>query len=35
MSFIDQYNWKETDIPSYKKDWKNFELNNKSNAFNI
>ena len=25
--FIDQYNWKEIDFPSNKKDWKNFELN--------
>ena len=35
MSFIDQHNWKEIDNPSYEKDWKKFELNNKSNAFNI
>ena len=27
-TFIDQYNWKEI-------DWKNFELNNKSIAFNV
>ena len=23
--FIDQYNWKEIDFPSNKKDWKNFK----------
>ena len=33
--FIDQYNWKETDFPSHDKDWKKFELNNKSIALNI
>ena len=33
--FIDQYNWKEIDSPSNKKDWKKFELNNKSIALNI
>ena len=33
--FIDQYNWKEIDFPSHGKDWKKFELNNKSNALNI
>ena len=33
--FIDQYNWKEIDFPSHKKDRKNFELNNKSIALNI
>ena len=33
--FIDQYNWKETDFPSNKKDWKKFELNNKLIALNI
>ena len=32
--FIDQYNLKEIDFPSYKKDWKSFELN-KSIALNI
>ena len=30
--FIDQYNWKEISFPSYQKDWKKFELNNKSIA---
>ena len=34
-SFIDQYNWKGVDFPSHKKDWKRFELNNKSIALNI
>ena len=29
------YNWKETDFSSHSKDWKKFELNNKSIAFNI
>ena len=33
--FIDQYNWKEIDFPSHKKDWKKFESNNKSIAPNI
>ena len=33
--FIDQYNWKEIDLSSHKKDWKKFELNNKSIALNI
>ena len=31
----DQYNWKEIDFPSKQKDWKNFELNNKTIALNI
>ena len=35
MPDIDQYNWKEIDFPSHKKDWKKFELNNKSIALNI
>ena len=34
-SFIDQHNWKETDFPSHKKDWKKSKLNNKSIALNI
>ena len=34
-SFIEQYNWKEIDFPLHKKDWKKFEENNKSIAFNI
>ena len=33
--FIDQYNWKEMDFPSHKKDWKKCELNNKSIALNV
>ena len=33
--FIDQYNWKEIDFSSHKKDWKKFESNNKSTALNI
>ena len=33
--FIDQYNWKEIDFPSHRKDWKKFESNNKSTALNI
>ena len=34
-SFFEQYNWKEIDFPSHKKDWKKFKENNKSIAFNI
>ena len=34
-SFIEQYNWKEIDFPLHKKDWKKFEENNKSIAFNF
>ena len=33
--FIDQYNWKEIDFPSQGKDWRKFELNNKSVALNV
>ena len=33
--FIDQYNWNDKDLPSTSKDWKKFELNNKSIALNI
>ena len=33
--FIDQYNWNDIDFPSTGKDWKKFELNNKSSALNI
>ena len=33
--FTDQYNWKDMNFPSYKKDWKKFELNNKSIALNL
>ena len=34
-SFVCQSNWKEIDFPSHSKDWKTFELNNKSIALNI
>ena len=34
-SFIAKYNWEGIEFPSYKKDWKSFELNNKSIALNI
>ena len=33
--FINQYNWKEIDFSSTQKDWKIFELNNKSIALSI
>ena len=33
--FIDQYNWKEIDFSSHKKEWKKFEKNNKSVTLNI
>ena len=33
--FVDQYNWKEIDFLSGQKDWKKFELNNKTIALNI
>ena len=33
--FIDQYNWKDIQFPSHKKDWKKIELNNKSIALNV
>ena len=32
---IDQYNWKELNFPSNKKDWNEFEKNNKLIAFNM
>ena len=32
--FIDQYNWKDIELPPNSKDWKKFELNNKV-ALNI
>ena len=35
MSFTDKYNWEGIEFPSYKKDWKRFELNNKSVVLNI
>ena len=33
--FFDRYNWKEISFPLHKKDWKKFELNNKSIDLNI
>ena len=33
--FIDQYNWKEINLPLHGKDWKKFKLNNKSIVLNI
>ena len=33
--FIDQYDWKEIDFSSSKKDWNDFDKNNKTIAFNI
>ena len=33
--FINQYDWKEMDFSSEQKDWKTFELNNKTIALNI
>ena len=35
MSFTDKYNWEGIEFRSYKKDWKRFELNNKSVVLNI
>ena len=35
MPFFDQYNWKKIEFPSYIKDWKKFEQNNKTIALNI
>ena len=34
-SFIKNYNWEEADFPSYSKDWKKLEQNNKTIALNI
>ena len=34
-SLIDQYNWKEIDIPLHSKDWEKFEQNNKTIPLNI
>lgn len=31
-SFINQYEWKEINIPAEPKGWKMFETNNKANA---
>ena len=33
--FIGQYEWKRIDFPSYLKDWKKFEQDNKAIALNI
>ena len=33
--FINQYNWRDIDFPSHQKDWKKFEQNNETIAFNI
>ena len=33
--FIGQYEWKGIHFPSYSKDWKKFEQNNKTVALNI
>ena len=33
--FIDQYVWNEIEFPPHKKDWKKFELNNKSKLHTI
>ena len=33
--FIDQHNWKKISFPSHRKDWKKFELNNKSISINF
>ena len=33
--FIDKYNWDGIDIPAGIKNWKKFERNNKTTAFNI
>ena len=33
--FIDQYDWQEINFAAQQKDWKKFELNNKTTAINI
>ena len=33
--FINNYNWKDREFPSYSKNWKKFEQNNKTFALNI
>ena len=33
--FIDNYNWKDINFPSTRKDWNKFELNNNNVALNI
>ena len=34
-TFINNYNWKDIEFPSYSKDWRKFECNNKTIALNI
>ena len=34
-SFIDQYNWEKITFPSHKKNWNEFEKNNKTIALYI
>ena len=34
-SFISQYNWEGIEFPTTQKDWKKFEQNNETIAFNI
>ena len=34
-TFINNYNWKDIEFPSYWKDWRKFECNNKTIALNI
>ena len=34
-SSVENYNWKEIDFPSQKKDWEKFEKNSKTIALNI
>ena len=33
--FINNYNWKDIEFPSYSKDWRKFERNYKAVALNI
>ena len=33
--FINNYNWKDTEVPSHSKDWRKFECNNKTIALNM
>ena len=33
--FIDQFNWKEIDFPSHKKNWNEFKKKKKTIALNI
>ena len=33
--FINNYNWKDIELPSHSKDWRKFECNNKAIALNI